>query len=447
MKKDNKEIGFFNPAYFEQNKQEIEKLKQFRSNIIPKISESWLQKMKVKKYKDLFQEFIQKIDALNIEYEEKNLFLEHLEKVFLLYEEEILIDEEKKNNLNNFYGEILENSLIFYEEEQKFENLVKELDALTIEAEKQQKLVAEKIKEKHNEDLNKNEKVVALTKETNLLTQELNKIATDLDKIKQNFVNSSKFSAELDEKILNLKNTQDKNDYISFKASCENSMNDLKKLYLDPIKTKKFFNIWLHYKFVANKAIFEEKNLILDGKIENYSNEIRSIKAKTNKIESEINEMNSKILKSKIILKNLSFELEEKKKIYTDLRCENLVLQQSENKIDREKENKQNLDELYKKAQEMNHKKQSVDQLKNELFSLKNQDNNDYVTMNQQISEEIKYLKNKIVDMEVEKINNKSLNQKSSRLNKILFFLFYLVSCVMIFFIFCDIMKKFCLFK
>lgn len=435
--------GKLDPTYFEQNKQEIEKLKQFHSNVIPKISEAWLKKIKVKKYKELFQEFIQKIDALNIEYEEKNQFLDNLEKVFLLYEEEILIDDKTKTNLNNFYGERVENSLVLVEEEQKFEDLVKQRDNLLKEAEKQKKLVDEKIKEKHNEDLNKNEKVVALTKEINQLTPKISKLNAELEKIMQVFEKTTKITEQLDANIYKFTNNKDINDYCSLEATCENSINELKKLHLEPLKEKEYFNIWLHLNFIATKSNYEEKNRILDAKIDDYSKEIRNLKEKTNKMESEINEINYKIIKSKLILKELSLEHKEQSKIYSDLRCENLVLQQSDKKIDKESENKQNLEELYHKAQEFDNKKKKVDHLKNELFLLKNQNNNDYAEMNQQISEEIKYLKKKILDLEIEKINNKSADSKPSRLNNILFYLFYLISFVMILFIICDTIKKF----
>lgn len=291
------------PDYFEENKKQIEDLKKFYSfpNSSQNIKEKWLKNNKVSKYKMLFEEFVKKIDGTNIPFEEKDDFLNNLEKLLLYYEEEILMnDKEVEREIKYKYDKRVEESLIF-EENIDFENLEKEIKILEEEIKRNEQILNEKKSIKIEIDPLQNESIIKLSARINELINLKKSQEGDINQLNKTIMVNTKKIQELQNEINIDQNQFDLKAYNIMILECKSRIISLIHNNLEPLYKKK-----LYFFYLFKKHLMEQKNFI---------EEIKCIKKKTEEQKEELNKIlqqNKIIEKKHINCQNQIIESQEK---------------------------------------------------------------------------------------------------------------------------------------
>jgi len=457
LKRPDKELDMMNddeifskiPQYFEQTKQYLEEMKHFRSTPLLETEEIWLQKHKIKKNKSFFEAFLKKVDALYIDSNDKNNFLEKLEKILEFFENEALSPRSNRN-LNFFYAENQEKSIVYNEEVQNNDKLLDELSRIKEEIVKKQKEIEEKKKNVPELEIEKNEVVLKISKE---IEEMLDKNKKKEDEIKNIMNDLEEVVQVLNSQEKDLTVLKEKKDTRPLTSMIENIMEEIKMVTnekLEPVQKKYIFFKLLLERFVKKINNLEKKSEDLNGVIDKYHIALERIKEELIKINEEACQVEEEKLRNHERKKILTLEYESEKVTWNKLYQEKRVLD-AKKKINDEKTKEKDEEtiknhegKIRKKEEQFKEfkiRKTRVENLKKEINSLNLADNTNYESLVKEILSEVKEMKMKVVDMEIRKKEAWG-NKKEKNKSFCMAYLFYFVILIIVGLVIFDVWNR-----
>ena len=436
--------------YFNQNKQEFEMMKTFKSKPVKEMQETWLKNIKCQKYQELFEIIVKKVDTLYIDIEEKNKFLEFFEKIMFFYESEIGVDDKNRRELNLTYEEKQEDTLIF-EETKHYE----------FELEKNKLKLAEEEKIKNQQLLENTQFTEKIEIDKNEIILKISKEIEDLEvKNKEEEKEIKSLELTLNENNENLKNFEN-NLTILKKKSKEDSISHVlfienMKVEINDLNNSLKGSVYDLAKLNKMEQIFDKNINVYKNKIKQLNENLLTHEKNSKQIEDELARKNLELQdidKQKILLEekkiSLDTKLEEKNTEWNRLNLENRRLLIKTNEINEEKlknegKNQVFIEQKSKKNEQIKkdyiNRKQRIQNLRKEINVLNHVEKVDYSKVANETKEEVEKLRKKVVELEI----RKKLISDKNKLRKSYFSMNPCFMYVLVLFILILIALKFC---